>query len=965
MNSKIFRLIIAIQIIYGFVLPIFGQVNQETVYTIDVNVSQDLIILSNGLDEIITKSLSTGNIINVFPQADSVSHLSSFNMYIGDVKLSPDGSLIAVAFTGYDANIIRIIRADNGALLKELFINSTVGKIDWVSTSNGERIIVTSSFGGGSFYDYYIVLVDASTFDILYEKAVSEFSSLAIKLNPLGTLFAFIQDSEVIISDVDGNDLFQLIGHQQVVSDLSWSPNGQYLATVEASSLKVWNPQSGLQAYDFPIQINDTFGFPTEITWNPSSNKIAILGDSGIYIWDMASNSIIGQIDTTESVFDASWVSENEILYTAGDDVRIDNLDSCDGITCLPAPVLSPISNTTNTIPMFTWSAVSGTESYLLSVSSTSTMVQESFLAGDVCNISDCSATLSQPLVPDTYTASVQGSNATATSEWSNIISFDVIQTCDQGIPAYDVTGLISAINDANANPDATSICLPADTYTFTASYDGSNALPIITTDVTIFGNGAVLERSSAMPFRLMLVSTNGQLTLEDMTITGGDSGTGKGGGLRVTGGGQLTLDGVTLTGNSSDDEGGGLFIETSSSSVVIRNSTISNNDAPYGGGIMVEIGTLTVTDSIISQNTADANGGGVYSKGNVTIKDTSIIGNYAQTSGAGVYSYIRTLIINNSQIIDNLLHATSGIDGGGVFNQDGPLTLNNNFFSGNFAKKDGGAIKSRYGVLKILSNVIINNSVDDDGGAIYVEDTDTIRIKNNRIKSNFAGNRGGAIAVKNSTLPIEYNCFISNTENNGSDVHKLQGSTVDAELNWWSAGNGPSGAGSGNGESVSAGVDYTPFLTSTHSGCPPVPPQPLALMQSSLSESRNNTILQRQTAFIPTPTRLVLEDLWLDKSQNKRQSVFEYGEVLDLRTYNAPLLEIQSPINVTRRTDLSIQVQTEDGDWESMTTALTESKGIYRVDLSAYIGKILSLRITVPYTEEGSPSTQITLIEQ
>jgi uncharacterized repeat protein (TIGR01451 family) len=37
---------------------------------------------------------------------------------------------------------------------------------------------------------------------------------------------------------------------------------------------------------------------------------------------------------------------------------------------------------------------------------------------------------------------------------------------------------------------------------------------------------------------------------------------------------------------------------------------------------------------------------------------------------------------------------------------------------------------------------------------------------------------------------------------------------------NWWGAANGPGGAGSGSGDSVSGGVSFTPFLTSSPAGC-------------------------------------------------------------------------------------------------------------------------------------------------
>lgn len=328
-NQQIFTFLILMVIIGSLNISVFGQ-NEAFILGIDASPANDLMVLSNSREEVVVQRLSSDNIISVYPQYDSIKHLSSFDMSIGDIDLSPDASMIAVTFSGYDANIIRIIRTTDGTLVKELFIHSTLGQIDWSSTPNGERIAITSSTGGGSTYFSYIVLVDASDFTVLSEREVDEYSGIEIEFNPAGTQIAYIQDSDVIISDLDGNDIFQLVEHKQIVSDLAWSPSGNHIATIEDSSLKVWDAQSGSRISDFPIHIADTFSFPTEIVWNPSGNQIAILGNSAIYIWDMSTNTIINQIDTNYSVLDALWLSEDEIYFTAGDSVVVRILNTCD-----------------------------------------------------------------------------------------------------------------------------------------------------------------------------------------------------------------------------------------------------------------------------------------------------------------------------------------------------------------------------------------------------------------------------------------------------------------------------------------------------------------------------------------------------------------------------------------------------------------------------------------------------------
>src|SRR6185437_5546882 len=134
-----------------------------------------------------------------------------------------------------------------------------------------------------------------------------------------------------------------------------------------------------------------------------------------------------------------------------------------------------------------------------------------------------------------------------------------------------DVAGLIAAIQTANTDGQPTTIILATNgTYDLTQinNYDtgsdgtkGANGLPQITGNVTIQGNGATIERSSASgtpAFRLLDVENHANVTLKNLTIEGGEEiGNDLSKQAFVTGGGirnnlgNLTLNGVTLTGNS------------------------------------------------------------------------------------------------------------------------------------------------------------------------------------------------------------------------------------------------------------------------------------------------------------------------------------------------------------------------------------------------------------------------------
>src|SRR5262245_57194966 len=103
---------------------------------------------------------------------------------------------------------------------------------------------------------------------------------------------------------------------------------------------------------------------------------------------------------------------------------------------------------------------------------------------------------------------------------------------------AGDVACLITAIHAANTNEEANTITLAAGLYTLTAvgnNTDGPTGLPSVTGALHLRGAGAdstVLERAAgAPPFRLLHVAATGGLTLEGLTLGGGDATTTNAGG--------------------------------------------------------------------------------------------------------------------------------------------------------------------------------------------------------------------------------------------------------------------------------------------------------------------------------------------------------------------------------------------------------------------------------------------------
>ena len=120
-------------------------------------------------------------------------------------------------------------------------------------------------------------------------------------------------------------------------------------------------------------------------------------------------------------------------------------------------------------------------------------------------------------------------------------------------------------------------------------TFTGSTAVAITTADLSITGPGAdlltVKRSTTAAANRVIAVTTtNLNVTLANMTISGGSTSS-AGGGLRLASGDFLTLSGVTVSGNTCTSSFGGGAMYMLSGSVLIQNSTISGNSASGSNG--------------------------------------------------------------------------------------------------------------------------------------------------------------------------------------------------------------------------------------------------------------------------------------------------------------------------------------------------------------------------------------------
>jgi parallel beta-helix repeat protein len=170
-------------------------------------------------------------------------------------------------------------------------------------------------------------------------------------------------------------------------------------------------------------------------------------------------------------------------------------------------------------------------------------------------------------------------------------------------------------------------------------------------------------------------------------------SGPGRQGDLRlfvVQAGGDLTLENLTLTGWASDSSGGTLYVEREGTAA-LTSCTISNSFAVADGGAIFNNGTLTLTTSTLSGNRAHY-GGGLMNYGEATLIGSTLANNRA-VDGAGFNS-----------------GGDTGTSGGGV-------TLTNCRLSDNKAEDRGGGFLIRYSTATLTNCTIVGNTAYEGGG--------------------------------------------------------------------------------------------------------------------------------------------------------------------------------------------------------------------------------------------------------
>jgi hypothetical protein len=368
-----------------------------------------------------------------------------------------------------------------------------------------------------------------------------------------------------------------------------------------------------------------------------------------------------------------------------------------------------------------------------------------------------------------------------------------------------DPNALSAAITSANSTAEADTISLASGcTYTYSVAADtttpnGATALPTIINPLTIVGNGATIERSSAPgtpEFRLFYAQykrfgqDRGDLTLQALTLRNGIA---EVGGAMYNLYGTMTLTNVTVSGNRATIYYGG-GIHNEQGSLTLQNSTISGNSGGSdGGGGISNYGTLTLQNSTIRDNNAGGDGGGILNvRSTLIVKQSTLSGNSTSTYGGGIASS-GWVTLQQSTISGN----SASISGGGIDNayDDSTLTVENSTISGNSAFKVGGGIKNNGPAT--LQNTIVANSpaggncdgrITDSGGNLSGDATCAFTVASSRssvdpllgpLANNGGPTQTHALLPGSPAMDAAVNCPPPATDQRG--VARPQGSACDS----------------------------------------------------------------------------------------------------------------------------------------------------------------------------------------
>jgi hypothetical protein len=307
--------------------------------------------------------------------------------------------------------------------------------------------------------------------------------------------------------------------------------------------------------------------------------------------------------------------------------------------------------------------------------------------------------------------------------------------------------GTEAAFRSAWSNTATTSIELTTD-----VSLGCSAVTPYrdSTTDIVVDGNGHTLRNTCTTgDHGVMHTNGTGDVTIRDITITGGRAVSWNGGAVRILGeSDNLTIEDATFTNNTNTTGGAGGAVASAALENTIRDSTFTGNHTAGPGSAFV-----TDTPTLIERSTFTGNLGSaetVVANGGLEVIDSVSTGNVGDGFyGSGPVTLTRTTVADNGE---------DGVGSGGL------ITLTESTVEGNGRRgitANGGSL--------VVSSTIHGNVTEGirTGNATVVHSTVTANGQNVYAPINTLTTFGSVFA--DPTGPTS--CNVSATTNQGYSI--------------------------------------------------------------------------------------------------------------------------------------------------------------------------------------------------
>lgn len=199
-------------------------------------------------------------------------------------------------------------------------------------------------------------------------------------------------------------------------------------------------------------------------------------------------------------------------------------------------------------------------------------------------------------------------------------------------------------------------------------------------------------------------------------------------------------------------------YAGTAATSITFYQSTLDSNSVTVKGGAYHGLnGELIINASLITDNTTSDNGAGISTfQTNVRIANSTVTGNVANEIGGG----IDLRGAHNSDIFNSTIVNNNARFGGGVYNQQGRVEIDNATVTNNSSNGRGAGVYNIDGQMIISNSIIIGNNTFDNQDC-FNTGSGTLSASNRNLAGNNTGCSGASITVNPNNA---YSIVLSDT---------------------------------------------------------------------------------------------------------------------------------------------------------------------------------------------------------